>query len=141
MGQRSKIRKSDLRRAIQADGGNVSRMAVRFNVTRQTIYNRLDETGLRGEVSKARANIYDMAVDNVVAWLDAGDPVMTRWALERYPGGGPDQPRWSSKTDVVVGSVPISDETLRLLEQMGVGVEDVAAQFEQLVREAAGVEK
>lgn len=137
MGTKSKILKTDLKRAIEADGGNVSRMAARFGVTRQTIYNRLDQTGLRGEINKARANIYDMAVDNVVAWLDAGDPVMTRWALERYPGGGPEQPRWSNKTDIVMGRVPLSDETLRLLERMGIDVDDVAAEFERMIQAMA----
>lgn len=130
---KSKILKSDLKRAIRLDGGIVARMAARFSVSRQTIYNRLEETGLKGEVEAARSQIYDMAVDNVVAWLDAGDPVMTRWALERYPGG----PRWSAKTEVTVGAVPLSDEAMGILKALGLDVEDVAAEFEALIRAQA----
>jgi transposase len=137
---KSKILKSDLKRAIQLDGGIVSKMAARFGVTRQTIYNRLDHYGLRGEIEKARETIYDMAVDNVVAWLDAGDPVMTRWALERYPSGNANKPRWTAKTEVTVSSIPLSDETMRLMEALGIQAEDVAAEFEALVRmQALGV--
>jgi hypothetical protein len=47
-------------------------MATRFGVTRQTIYNRLDETGLRDEIGRARKTLYDMAVDNVWrGWMRA----------------------------------------------------------------------
>lgn len=126
----SRITKTDLRRAIELDGGIVSKMAARFGVTRQTIYRRLDETGLRAEVDRARTLIYDMAVDNVVAWLEAGDATMTRWALERYPGG----PRWSAKVDVDVTGIAISDESRAMLEELGVTVESAAEAFEAHIR-------
>lgn len=131
MGKRSKISKTDLRRAIEADGGIISKMAARFGVTRQTIYNRLDETGLRPLVAQARESIFDMAVDNAIAWLDAGDPVMTRFVLTHYPGGE----RWSSKQELNVTAVNLSPDTVKLLRDLGVEADEVSAQFEMMIQQ------
>jgi hypothetical protein len=68
-----------------------------------------------------------------VAWLDAGDPIMTRFVLTHYPGGD----RWSSRAELQVTGITVSEETLKLLERMGISADDVASEFEALIQNIA----
>lgn len=133
MAKQSKILKSALRQAIKATGGNVSMMAGDdyFNCSRQTIYNRIRECDLQGELKHWREMIHTMAEGNVFDAVAEGDLEQSQFVLKFYPGG----PRWNSRHEVDVKSVNVSAETLRRLEELGVSIEDVGAAFERMIQE------
>ena len=49
-----------------------------------------------------------------------------------------DLPTHRTATDVTSGGVPLSEKTLLIMARMGIQVEDVAAEFERMIQEAAG---
>lgn len=130
---KSKILKSDLRRAIRAEGGNIKRVAEMFDVTRQTIYNKVDRYDLRGEVETYRAMVFRMAEDNLFGAVEEGDTDISKFVVTHFPGGQ----RWSSKQEIRLGAIQLDDEVLALAEKMGIEVETIAEQFERLIREEA----
>lgn len=130
-GKSSKILKGALRTAIKDTGGNVSEMADRFGVSRQTIYNRLDHYELRGELHEWRRLMFEMAEGNVFDAVAAGDTDLSKFVLTHFPGGN----RWSSRHEVEVGAVKLSPQVLKLLDEMGIGADDVAVEFEALIQQ------
>ncbi len=131
MSKRSKILKSDLKRAIQQTGGNISRVAEAFQVTRQTIYNRIDHYELHDELNQWRRTIHDMAYGNVFDAVSEGDVDLSRFVLTHYPGG----PRWSSRSDVTVQGW--GDEHMALMQQLGIEPSQASDDFLEMLREAA----
>lgn len=135
----SKIGKKRLRQAMQENGGIVARIAEQFGVTRQTIYNWIDEYDLRAELAEARDHIFEVAEGNIFGAVHAGDLDMSKFLLTHMPH----QRRWSSRHELTGrdGAALLSAETRKLLEELGIDMTDVAREFEELVRAAAGVER
>lgn len=128
MAKASKILKGELRRAIREEGGNISRVATRFDVSRQTVYNRVEALNLWPEVEVYRRMMFRMAEDNLLGAVEEGDIETSKFVVTRYPGVD----RWGTKTEVV-GAVKLSPETLRQLEAMGADPEELREQLEQIV--------
>lgn len=127
--------KSDLKRAIQEEGGNISRVAGRFGVTRQTIYSDISRWDLWAEVQTYRRMMFAMAEDNLLGALEAGDTDISKFVVTHMPGGE----RWSSRQEIDLGAVRLSDDVLALLDTLGIEAETVAAEFERIVREQAAL--
>ena len=129
--------KTELKQAITECGGNVSAVAERFGKTRQTIYSWIAEARLWDVVNKARNSLHDRAVAVISDAVDAGDFDAAKLVVTSFPS--PNRARWSSKAEVsaTFAGSELSPQTIALLNKMGVGVGDVAQQFEELVRVAA----
>lgn len=133
MGRDSKIKKSDLKRVVRETRGNVSMMASEdyLNCSRQTIYNLLNHYDLWGLVQERRKSIFAIAESNIFDAVESGDFDASKFVVTHFPGGA----RWSSKTDVVFSGVQLSDEAMRLMEELGLEPDGVAADFEHMIRE------
>jgi hypothetical protein len=143
MGRRSKIGKLELKRAIREEAGNITRIAERFRrddgspdgkpYSRQAIYDRIRECDLWGEVERWRKNLFTMAEGNIFEAVSEGDLDLSKFVLTHFPGGE----RWSSRQDVNVTGLRLSEEGMRLLEELGIDVDVASEEFEALLRQIA----
>ena len=130
MGKKTKILKGDLKVAIQETGGNVTQMSERFSVSRQTIYNLLDKYKYRDMVDAFRRRMFEIAEGNVFDAVAEGDIDMSKFVLTHFPGGV----RWSSKQDIDVTGIRVSDEARRLMELYGVSESGLGDQLEKMLQ-------
>lgn len=133
--KRTKVSKTAFKRAILENGGNVSGIARQFSVERQTIYNYLRDWQLHDYLESARHDLFVAAEQNIYDAVIGGDTDLSKFVLTHHP----QRERWSSKQEVTVGAVPLSEDALQLLKRMGLDVADVAAEFEALIRAQAEV--
>jgi len=129
--------KRRLREAIEESGGIIAAVARMFGVSRQTVYNWLDRyPELTLDLEHAREDIIDVAEANIFREVRKGNIDLSKFVLTRL---GKNR-GWSSRTEMTGAdgeALQLSPDTLQLLAAAGIQVEDVAAEFERMVREHA----
>lgn len=135
----ARITKGRLLQAMRDNGGTVARIAEQFGCTRQTIYNNIRRFELERELEDTREAIFEIAEGNIFNAVRGGSLEMSRFVVTHMPH----QRRWSSRHELTGrdGMALFSEETRKLLDEMGITMTDVAREFETLVRAAAGVEQ
>lgn len=133
----NKVTKGRLRQVLIECGGVVAEVADSFGVTRQTVYNWIQKFELGDILEDAREGVYAMAQDNIFKAVKGGDLDMSKFVLTHMPTRS--QKRWSSKHDVSATNVslPISEETKRRLDALGIGVDDILRELEQMIEDEA----
>lgn len=124
-----RVSAKSVRLALQAHGGNVSAVADAFDVGRQTVYNWIKRYALRDLVELSRDTMFATAEANINLAVQAGDIDASKFVLTHMPTEG----RWSSKTDVSVSPLGIPPEIKKMLDDMGLAVDDVGTAFNEMI--------
>ncbi|MBK9751723.1 MAG: hypothetical protein IPO91_34480 [Chloroflexi bacterium] len=134
----AKVTKTELRKALEAHGGVIAKVADAYQVTRQTVYNWIDTYHLREMVEASRVLMFDMAADNVFVAVEKGDFEASKFVLTHMPT----PKRWSNRQELTgANGMPLGGLPQDVLEYMGkVGITpDVFMnQFVEMMRAEMG---
>lgn len=139
----ARVGKREVRKALELHGGVVMHVAASFNVSRQTVYNWIAKYQLHDLVRQTRYVMHDIAEDNIYRAAIAGNLDVSMFIL-RYMPPGAHQERWTSRSELTGkdgAPLGLSADVVRLLEAMGIPLDDVARQFEQMIREEAAAQQ
>lgn len=114
--------KTELRKAIDDEGGQVEAIAERFGVRRRTVYNWLGHYSLNARLALARRPIQQIADDNIYDALLSDDPTrrdrMTQFVKLNLNDSG--AVRWS-------------DKALALMDMLNIEPSAAVTEFEALL--------
>ncbi len=127
-----RVSEKRLRESLVAHGGNVVLVAAAYGVARQTIYNWVQEYGLRDEVDLARETMFMTAERNINLAVQAGNLDASKFVLTHMPVEG----RWSSRSELTGkdGGALFAPDVMAILEGMGYTPDEIRARFEAQVR-------
>lgn len=119
--------KRSLRMAIKQTGGVISELAEHYTVTRQTIYNWLDDYEMRPLISAARGELRAVAKDVIYEHLLAGDKDIAMFVMRHVRDNG----------EMII----LPPDILRLMYDMGISSSDVVNEFVALMRASAATQR
>jgi transposase-like protein len=134
----TRVGKTSVRQALETHGGVISKVAESFNVSRQTVYNWIERYELREVVERTRDMMFDLAQDNILKAVTDGDVDVSKFVLTHMPTAR----RWSSRAELTGANgtpLGLSPDVIELMRRMGVEPSEVVKEFEEMVRQQAGV--
>lgn len=136
--RRKRATPSAVKRALMEAGGVVQTVAEAFGVTRQTVYNWINEWQLHDVLDRTREAMFTMAEDNIRAAVEAGNLDMSKFVLTHMPVVS--SRRWSNRTELTGADgapLGLSEDVIKLLAERNLNPSDVVREFEQMIRETA----